>query len=199
MYSTSSRQRIEDLIKTQLVTLPEDSVIADAVRAMKDRGVSSILVRSVSSSAEDPLITGIVTERDILYRVIGGNKGPYKTILKDVMSSPVVTIDEGTSVTEAISLMRSLKIRRLLVVRREKTKEVQLGLVTLMSIIGNVPKESLDLAEIESPSPGKAINNVVVIVCPYCESKFDNKADLSKHIDRTHVRSGLLEGNLRQR
>ncbi|MDQ3839946.1 MAG: CBS domain-containing protein, partial [Thermoproteota archaeon] len=161
------------------------------------RGVSSILVRSVSSSAEDPLITGIVNERDILYRVIGGNKGPYKTILKDVMCSPLVTIDEGTSVTEAISLMRSLKIRRLLVVRREKTKEVQLGLVTLMSIIGNVPTEILDLAEIESPSPGKAVKNVVVIVCPYCESKFDTKADLSKHIDRIHVGSGLLEGNLR--
>ena len=199
MYSTSSRQRIEDLIKTELVTLPEDSIVYDAVRTMKDRGISSILVRSVSSSEKNPLVTGIVTERDILYRVIGGNKGPYKTILRDVMSSPLVTIDEGASVTEAISLMRSLKIRRLLVVRREKTKEVQLGLVTLMSIIGNVPTESLDLAEIESPSPGKAINNVVVIVCPYCESKFDNKADLSKHIDRTHVRSGLLEGNLRQR
>ena len=187
MYSTSSKQRIEDLIKTELVTLPEDSIVYDAVRAMKDRGVSSILVRSVSSSAGDPLITGIVTERDILYRVIGGNKGPYKTILRDVMSSPLVTIDEGTSVTEAISLMRSLKIRRLLVVRREKTKEVQLGLVTLMSIIGNVPTESLDLAEIESPSPGKAVKKVVEIVCPYCESKFENKSDLSKHIDRIHV------------
>jgi CBS domain-containing protein len=151
MYSTSSRQRIEDLIKTELVTLPEDSIVYDAVRTMKDRGISSILVRSVSSSEKNPLVTGIVTERDILYRVIGGNKGPYKTILRDVMSSPLVTIDEGASVTEAISLMRSLKIRRLLVVRREKTKEVQLGLVTLMSIIGNVPTESLDLAEINSP------------------------------------------------
>ncbi len=199
MYSTSSRQRIEDLIKTELVTLPEDSIVYDAVRTMKDRGISSILVRSVSSSEKNPLVTGIVTERDILYRVIGENKGPYKTILRDVMSSPLVTIDEGASVTEAISLMRSLKIRRLLVVRREKTKEVQLGLVTLMSIIGNVPTESLDLAEIESPSPGKAVEKVVVIVCPYCESKFENKSDLSKHIDRIHVGSGLLEGDLRQR
>jgi CBS domain-containing protein len=193
MYSTSSRQRIEDLIKTELVTLPEDSIVYDAVRTMKDRGISSILVRSVSSSEKNPLVTGIVTERDILYRVIGENKGPYKTILRDVMSSPLVTIDEGASVTEAISLMRSLKIRRLLVVRREKTKEVQLGLVTLMSIIGNVPTESLDLAEIESPSPGKAVEKVVEIVCPYCESKFENKSDLSKHIDRIHVGSGLLE------
>jgi CBS domain-containing protein len=194
MYSTSSRQRIGDLIKTELVTLPEDSIVYDAVRTMKDKGISSILVRSVSSE-KNPLVTGIVTERDILYRVIGGNKGPYKTILRDVMSSPLVTIDEGASVTEAISLMRSLKIRRLLVVRREKTKEVQLGLVTLMSIIGNVPTESLDLAEIESPSPGKAIEKVVEIVCPYCESKFENKSDLSKHIDRIHVGSGLLEGD----
>ena len=64
MYSTSSRQRIEDLIQTELVTLPEDSIVYDAVRIMKGRGISSILVRSVSS-AENPLIIGIVTERDI--------------------------------------------------------------------------------------------------------------------------------------
>lgn len=47
---------------------------------MKDGGISSILVRSLSSSAQNSLITGIVIERDILYRVIGGNKGPYKTM-----------------------------------------------------------------------------------------------------------------------
>jgi hypothetical protein len=32
--------------------------------------------------------------------------------------------------------------------------------------------------------------------CPYCQSKFENKQDLSKHIDRIHTGSGLLEGNL---
>jgi CBS domain-containing protein len=131
---SSPRHCIEDLIERELVTLPEDAVIADAVRVMKDGGISSILVRSLSSSAENPLITGIVTERDILYRVIGGNKGPYKTILKEVMSSPVVTIENGSSVNEAMSLMRDKKIRRLLVIKRENTREFTLGLVTLMSI-----------------------------------------------------------------
>jgi predicted transcriptional regulator len=62
----SSRDCVEDLIENELVTLPEDSVIADAVKVMKDGGISSILVRSLSSSAENLLITGIVTERDIL-------------------------------------------------------------------------------------------------------------------------------------
>lgn len=131
---TSSRRCVEDLIENELVTLPEDAVIADAVKVMKDGGISSILVRSLSSSVENPLITGIVTERDILYRVIGGNKGPYKTVLKEVMSSPVVTIEKGSSVNEAMSLMRNKKIRRLLVIQRENTKDATLGLVTLMSI-----------------------------------------------------------------
>jgi CBS domain-containing protein len=131
----SSRRCVEDLIENKLVTLPEGAVIADAVKVMKDGGISSILVRSLSSSAENPLITGIVTERDILYRVIGGNKGPYKTALKEVMSSPVVTIEKGSSVNEALSLMRNKKIRRLLVIQRENTNDATtLGLVTLMSI-----------------------------------------------------------------
>ncbi|MFZ1876861.1 MAG: CBS domain-containing protein [Nitrososphaeraceae archaeon] len=133
-YLASSRHCVEDLIENKLVTLPEDAIVADAVKIMKDVGISSILVRSLSSSSENPFITGIVTERDILYRVIGGNKGPYKTILKEVMSSPVVTIEKGSSVDEAMSLMRNKKIRRLLVIKRENTKAVTLGLVTLMSI-----------------------------------------------------------------
>ena len=133
-YLASSKHCIEDLIENELVTLPEDAVIADAVKLMKDGGISSILVRSLSSSVENPIIAGIVTERDILYRVIGGNKGPYKTILKEVMSSPVVTIEKGSSVNEAMSLMKNKKIRRLLVIRRENTREFTLGLVTLMSI-----------------------------------------------------------------
>jgi CBS domain-containing protein len=133
-YLASSRHCVEDLIANKLVTLPEDAIVADAVKIMKDVGISSILVRSLSSSSENPFITGIVTERDILYRVIGGNKGPYKTILKEVMSSPVVTIEKGSSVDEAMSLMKNKKIRRLLVIKRENTKAVTLGLVTLMSI-----------------------------------------------------------------
>lgn len=34
--------------------------------------------------------------------------------------------------------------------------------------------------------------------CPYCESVFNNKEDLSKHIDRIHLGSGLLEGDSRK-
>lgn len=35
------------------------------------------------------------------------------------------------------------------------------------------------------------------IACPYCESLFDDKDELSKHIDRIHHGSGILEGDTR--
>ena len=37
-----------------------------------------------------------------------------------------------------------------------------------------------------------------LVECPYCQSKFKDKADLSKHIDRIHTGSGLLEGDRRR-
>jgi hypothetical protein len=63
-----------------------------------------------------------------------------------------------------------------------------------MTVVGNLPSESVDLVEIESPFPGKAVENKISIVCPYCESKFEDKDDLSKHINQFHLESGLPEG-----
>lgn len=52
MYSISSGPNVKDLVEKELVVLPEDSLIYDAVIAMKDRGISSVLVRSVFSFGE---------------------------------------------------------------------------------------------------------------------------------------------------
>lgn len=209
MYSTSRDQRVEDLVDKDVVTIDENALISDAVRIMKSKGLSSIFVKRLGNeNTRTPNFPiGIVTERDILYRVIAENKSPYKTMVKEVMSSPVISIDEGASVKDTITLMREKNIRRLIVSRQAKSHDDEkgdrsiatpIGIVTLMSIIGNVPAESLVLAEIESPSPGKTVETVVNITCPYCQSKFLDKMELSRHIDRIHVGSGLLEGDTRR-
>ena len=127
------------------------------------------------------------------------------------MSSPILTINKEVLVKEAISIMRKEGIRRLVVVTDknkfeetnlslptdEKGKTTILGVLTLMSIIGESSNQSINLVDIDIPDSIIALKNIV-IVCPYCESKFDNKADLSKHIDRIHIGAGLLEGNMRQ-
>ncbi len=82
--------------------------------------------------------------------------------------------------------MRKNAIRRMSVTKNGKIT----GLLTLMSVIGDSHQKSIELIEVEQLG-GK-------VACPYCGSKFESKDDLSKHIDRLHLGSGLLEGDLRQ-
>jgi signal-transduction protein with cAMP-binding, CBS, and nucleotidyltransferase domain len=151
---------------------------------MRKEQVSSILVGRDSQH-----VIGIVTERDILYRVVAESRGPFKTTLKEIMSSPLVTVDEATPVGDAIVVMRRNDIRIVPVIKKGEV----IGILTLKSVIGNNRNESVKLAEVKLPG---IVDSKVM--CPYCQSRFTKKEELSKHIDRLHLGSGLLEGDLRQ-
>ncbi len=219
MYELPISQKVREFLETNYTLLDEDTNVSEATRIMKEKGISSVLVSSKRGAEGRAEPTGIVTERDILYKVVAENKEPFKTTLKEIMSSPIITINEDASVKDAVSLMRSKGIRRLVVVatdanaktststtatarttisdKKSRTTAV-VGVITLISIVGNSPDQSIELANIEVPSSSVAATRKVSIVCPYCESKFENKNDLSKHIDRIHVGSGLLEGDTRR-
>lgn len=166
------------------VVLDELTTIAEAAKAMREKDVSSVFVGRKGS--KNPV--GIVTERDILYRVVAENKGPFKVTLKDVMSSPLVTVDENATVRDAITTMRNKGIRRIAMTRKGEVA----GTVTLKSVVGNIPSRQVELATVELPAGDGRV------ACPYCGSRFEGKDELSKHIDRLHLGSGLLEGDLRR-
>ncbi len=206
MYSNSLSQKAGDLIERDFATLCEDANVVDATRLMNSKNTSSIIVRLKNS--EEPI--GIVTDRDILYRVVAENKDPSKITLKEIMSSPLHTVDKDVLVKDAVSIMRNKGIRRLVVTNKNKSAESDLsfpakdnckisilGVLTLMSIVGESSNQSISLADIDISDSIIASKNIA-IVCPYCGSKFDNKTDLSKHIDGIHIGSGLLEGDTRQ-
>jgi CBS domain-containing protein len=192
MYSNSYLSlKVESIAEKNYVTLFEDTLVGEAAKVMKDKNVLSVLVTSKNSN--EPI--GILTERDMLYRVLAKNKGPFKVTLKKIMSSPLITIAEEESVKNAVLLMRGKHIRRLAV---KNAGGNITGLITLMSIVGNVPSDMVDLAEVELPS--NAIEREATkIICPYCQSQFKDKAEMSKHIDRIHIGGGLLEGDMKQR
>jgi CBS domain-containing protein len=188
----------------EFITLDEDTVVADAAKVMRDKDTSCILI--VSKDSKEPI--GIVTERDMLYRVLAENLGPYKVTLKKIMSTPLITIDHQSSVADAVSLMRSKHIRRLVVIKNQtgdssdtsssnNDRKQVIGIVSLVSITGNSPSNNIDLAELEV-SPDIVQKENIKIVCPYCQSKFQTTAEMSKHIDQIHIGKGLLEGDLRQ-
>jgi CBS domain-containing protein len=206
MYSNSLSQKVGDLIESDFATLYEDANVVDATRLMNTKNTSSIIVKLRNS--EEPI--GIVTDRDVLYRVVAESKDPSKITLKEIMSSPLLTVDKDALVKDAVSIMRNKGIRRLVVTNKNKSAKSEsscsakendkisiLGVLTLMSIVGESSNQSISLAEIDIPDSIIASKNIVT-VCPYCGSKFDNKNDLSKHMDRIHIGAGLLEGDTRQ-
>ena len=98
MYSdTHLSQKIGTIVEKDYVTLSEDTLVGEGAKVMKDKDVLSVIVTSKNS--KEPI--GIVTERDILYRLVSENKGPFKVTLKDIMSSPLITIAEEESVKDA--------------------------------------------------------------------------------------------------
>jgi signal-transduction protein with cAMP-binding, CBS, and nucleotidyltransferase domain len=177
--------QVSEIMDKNPVILDLSTSIIEAAKVMRDSGISSVLV----SDPESGTIKGIVTERDILYRVVAEANGIFKVSISKIMSSPLVSIGKKTSCVDAIMIMRKKGLRRLPVVDDGKT----VGMVTLMSLVGNVPIRSIELAELEVSTS----ESTVIMKCPYCQSEFNDKTDLSSHIDRIHLGSGLLEGDLR--
>ncbi len=176
--------QVSEIMEKSVVILDESTSVGEAAKIMKTRGISSILVKDHHSDA----IKRIVTERDILYRVVAQAKGTFKVNLGSIMSSPLVTIEKETPCIEAVMIMRKKELRRLI------DKGNVVGIVTLMSLVGNMPIRNIDLVELEVSATPSNVN----VNCPYCQSKFNGKRELSSHIDRMHLGSGLLEGDLRK-
>uniref|UniRef100_A0A7C3F566 CBS domain-containing protein n=1 Tax=Candidatus Methanomethylicus mesodigestus TaxID=1867258 RepID=A0A7C3F566_9CREN len=98
----------------------------EAARVMKSSGVASVLVRKKG----EPV--GIVTLKDILFRVVSEGKDPEKVRVEEVMSSPLITINEKEPVKRALEMMDQHNVHRLLVVD-DKGKVVGLAVETLIS------------------------------------------------------------------
>jgi CBS domain-containing protein len=177
---------VSEIMDKSAIILDGAVCINEAARVMEANGVSSILVRN-SKTGE---VTGIVTERDILYRAVAKSLGTFKVNIGEIMSTPLVTVNKEVQCIEAIKIMREKGLRRLPVVEKGNI----VGIVTLMSLVGNLPLRSIELVELEMPQNSKS----TMLSCPYCESKFAEKGELSRHIDRIHLGSGLLEGDLRK-
>jgi len=103
---------------------------------MKSHGVGSILVKKNSE------IAGILTERDILNRVIGEGIDPSRTKIRSIMSSPLITVNSTATVHEALEIMAMHDCRRLPVVQDGKI----VGLLAQRFIVQEDLKELMDKA-----------------------------------------------------
>jgi CBS domain-containing protein len=129
--------RVRDIVDTAFVTLDENTLVAEAARALYTQERCTIVVTHRDAGTGQRIPVGIITERDIIFRVVAQNRGPFKVTIKDIMSAPIITIDAEKSVEEAIAILNKHKINRLPVVHDSSI----IGIVTTGMILGKVSIE----------------------------------------------------------
>ena len=102
---------VRDIMKTPVLSIDSSMTIKDAATMMEDAKIGSIVV------TENNTVTGILTERDFVRKIVAQGKS-FSTKVKDVMSSPLITISPDDTAWELASLMKKWGIHRVPVVER---------------------------------------------------------------------------------
>lgn len=102
---------VKDVMTVDVRTLPAESTVDEAARAMRDASIGDVIV------VDGDKMCGIVTDRDVVVRVMAEDKDPHATTLREICSQHMVSLEPGASVDEAVRLMAEHSIRRIPIVR----------------------------------------------------------------------------------
>jgi signal-transduction protein with cAMP-binding, CBS, and nucleotidyltransferase domain len=187
------------VLNTDIIIVESDKSAEEASKLMKDRNARCVLA---SHKGE---VVGIVSKTDILFKILSQDRNPSKVKLREIMTSPVLAIDPKTTVKEALSIMDKHLVRQVMV----HAYSAVLGMVTREGIYQKL--ETISISSEETALQGTPVclidtksiaymkdPSLANLKCPYCESPFDTKEGLSKHIDRLHGGAGVLEGDVRR-
>ena len=122
--------KIENIMVRDVVSVKETMTIEKAVKLMNSHGIGSLVVVSHGKPA------GIVTERDMLTRVLLASKDPEITTVGEVMSQPLILGTPQMKLEEAVNLMIGKKIKKLPITRNGDL----VGLMTLTDILHFQPQ-----------------------------------------------------------
>jgi CBS domain-containing protein len=116
--------KVEDVMVREVITIDENSTVREAADVMNKFEIGCLIAVKKGKAV------GIITERDLLKRVVAEAKDVNRTRVKDVMSSPLVVVEPSMDLEEAVKLMFQIKIKKLPVVEEKRL----VGLVSLTDI-----------------------------------------------------------------
>ncbi|MDI6884930.1 MAG: CBS domain-containing protein [archaeon] len=120
---------VRDVMTYPAITEDEDASVAKISKDMKLSGIGSVII-----TKEDKPV-GIVTDRDIVIKVIMKDRKPNKVKAKEIMSSPLMTIESDASLRSACKLLVEKGIRRLPVIEEGEL----VGIISLRNIVTGEP------------------------------------------------------------
>ena len=122
---------VRDLMRKNPYTIAESASVQDTARIMNYRKVSSLVILD-----DDNNPVGLVTERDLVRKVCVNDLPTNRITNKQIMSSPLITIDSESTASTAFDLMLKNNVRHLLVIEKESSKSNQPnGIITPLDLV----------------------------------------------------------------
>ena len=116
---------VKDIMAVNVVTIALDASILEASKSMSEMDIGSVII------VDKDRPVGIITEADIVRRVIAGERDPKTTSVSEVMSSPIIHVEPGTGLTDAMRVMAKSNIRRVAVLKNNSLA----GIITSRDIL----------------------------------------------------------------
>ena len=143
---------VRDIMSRPVITAEADLDVWSAAKKMSKANVGSLII----VSQERPL--GILTERDLVKKIVAQASDPRAVKVGDVMSSPLVVISPDASIREAAGVMLKSRVKRLPVILNESLVGIitdtdlvsgspSLGLSDILSHLMEMHRESIDFGE----------------------------------------------------
>ena len=116
---------ISDIMRKKLETIEEMASVQEAAKKMKDKNVSSLVVVDTNGKPQ-----GLVTERDLARKVCINDVRTSTVTNKEIMSSPLITINAASSPSIAADMMLQNNVRHLLVVDEKDNANKPVSIIT---------------------------------------------------------------------
>jgi CBS domain-containing protein len=126
-----TKMMVKDAMSSPVVTLDEEAPSNKIANLMDENDLGCVII---INKAGKPI--GIITERDLVLRVLTKNLKPDTVKAKDIMTSPLVTIEPEATISDAARRMSRLDIRRLGVLYKGNL----VGLISSKDILGVMPE-----------------------------------------------------------
>ena len=126
---------VSEIMIKDVVSIQSDDTVMDACKTYKDKGVGCLVVMKKN------LVVGIVTERDIIERVIIDQKNPKKAKVEEIMSKNIKTVHASATIEKAADIMKKNHIKKLPVILNNEI----VGIITVTDIANVLPHFSKEL------------------------------------------------------
>lgn len=145
---------VKEIMSTDVLNLDKDDTVYKAIKVMADKSISTI----VTIHGDKPV--GIITERDLVKKLLLKGKDPKKVKIKDIMTKNPISITPDTSILRASNVMRLKNVRKLVVVDENKKL---VGILSQTDIINSMQRIDNAYKKLFI-SPSFSVTLVVIVV-----------------------------------